>query len=113
MSNESKTAAVLAERIGLSQEAIAQAQRQLSALRLNRLSEIAPDTQTTEAQVAAAIITAMAAQMPEFRPRFTTCSTLAGSAARIVRPEALRCAGSRTPTSVTSGGCPGARSSMT
>ncbi len=35
-------------------EAIAQAQRQLSALRLNRLSEIATDTQATEAQAAAA-----------------------------------------------------------
>ena len=35
-------------------EAIAQAQRQLSALRLNRLSEIAGDTQSTEATVAAA-----------------------------------------------------------
>jgi membrane fusion protein, type I secretion system len=35
-------------------EAIAQAQRQLSALRLNRLSEIATDTQSTEAAVAAA-----------------------------------------------------------
>lgn len=35
-------------------EAIAQAQRQLSALRLNRLSEIATDTQSTEATVAAA-----------------------------------------------------------
>jgi HlyD family secretion protein len=35
-------------------EAIAQAQRQLSALRLNRLSEIAADTQATEAQVATA-----------------------------------------------------------
>ncbi len=35
-------------------EAIAGAQRQLSALRLNRLSEVATDTQATEAQVAAA-----------------------------------------------------------
>ena len=35
-------------------EAIAQAQRQLSALRLNRLSEIATDTQASEAQVATA-----------------------------------------------------------
>jgi len=35
-------------------EAIAQAQRQLSALRLNRLSEVATDTQSTEATVAAA-----------------------------------------------------------
>ncbi len=35
-------------------EAIAQAQRQLSALRLNRLSEVAADTQATEAAVAAA-----------------------------------------------------------
>ena len=35
-------------------EAIAQGQRQLSALRLNRLSEVATDTQATEAAVAAA-----------------------------------------------------------
>ncbi len=35
-------------------EAIAHAQRQLSALRLNRLSEVAADTQATEAAVAAA-----------------------------------------------------------
>ena len=34
-------------------------------------------------------------------------------AARIARPLAVRCAGSRTPTSVTSGGRPGARSSTT
>ena len=35
-------------------EQIAQAQRQLAALRLNRLSEVATDTQATEAQVATA-----------------------------------------------------------
>ncbi len=35
-------------------EAIAQAQRQLSAIRLNRLSEVAADTQATEAAAAAA-----------------------------------------------------------
>ncbi len=35
-------------------EAIAQAQRQLSAIRLNRLSEVATHTQATEAQAAAA-----------------------------------------------------------
>lgn len=35
-------------------EAIAQARRQIAALRLNRLSEIATDTQATEAQVATA-----------------------------------------------------------
>jgi hypothetical protein len=36
-----------------------------------------------------------------------------GSTASIARPDAVRWAGSRTPTSVTSGGRPGARSSMT
>ena len=43
-------------------EAIAQAQRQLSALRLNRLSEIATDTQATEAQVATAAAQRRAAE---------------------------------------------------